>query len=305
MNETIQGIINRDIKRINQSKIKRLTSSALCPKRYYLEEITGDLKRETTLAMLKGHYFEYQIWGTLPKEGHIPALPLLKNGNKSTDQQRIDLQVAMFPIIMARHGIKVIKTNFRIEVKFNGDIIVFGTLDALVEYKGKRYIMDLKLTANVTSTFGDFAWGSFTTLEDPDIPNLYTEQQDDNGGNPMDVIQAHAYMYDIELLTGKRWGFLYAVFDYKPKSEYKIIEIKHSDEKREQLIERIHDTKYKLNLFKELNYQALPSEWECKSCKAFDCTSRYIPEDSSLDGIKANIPLVQEKLIEVWDDAPW
>src|SRR4051812_12804106 len=106
MNETIKRIINRDIQRINQSKIKRLTKSALCPKRYYLEEITGELKRETTLAMLKGHYFEYQIWRTLPKEGYIPELPLLKNGNKSTDQIRIDIQVAMFPIVMARHGIK-------------------------------------------------------------------------------------------------------------------------------------------------------------------------------------------------------
>ncbi len=278
MTDEIKRKIHNDVRRINQSKIKRLSRTLVCAKRYFMEEISGELKRKATEAMVKGQYFEYKNWGTPPKEGGIPEIPLLKRGGKSTDHKRIDEWVAKFDGIMKRHGIKVIKTDFKIEVKLDSDTVAFGTLDALVEYKGLPYIMDLKLTVNVTSTFGDFAWGNFTTLQDPNIPNLYTDKQDDNGGKEMDLIQAHAYMHDIELLTKRKWGFLYAVFDYKKNPEYKIIEVKFSQTERDKLIERTNETKYKLNLFKRLNYEAMPSEMECKACKALECNSRYVQD---------------------------
>lgn len=267
--------------RINQSAIKRLTSTAICPKKYYLEEITGEHKRQSTKAMAKGHYFEYKLWGTLPKEGHIPVAPAGRaKGSTSVEYDRIDKQVALFPEIMKKHGITVARTDYKLEVPFNNEILFHGTMDALVEYKGKPYILDLKMTGNVNAQFGDFAWGNFQTLKmEPDATGIYSHTQTvDGGGKQMDVIQAHAYMYLMEMFTKQRWGFLYGVFDSKPESEHKIIEIPYDKSERESLHDRMKGTRHKLNMFHELNYQPIASEQECKSCKVLDCPIRIKPE---------------------------
>lgn len=309
----VAQILQKDLLRINQSKIKRLTRNAICPQKYYLEEITGDLKRESSKQMAKGHYFEYKLWGTLPKEGNIPvAAPGKKKGSISVEYERIDEQVRKFPAIMAKHGIKVIKTNYYIEVlvEVNGLKIIFhGTKDALVEYKGRPYIFDLKYTGDVTSTFGDFAWGNFQTLiMAPDATGIYSHVQTiADGGKEMDLIQAHAYMYTMEQYTKRRWGFLYGVFDGKAKGpEHKIIEVPYSEPDRQDMLHRLGDTKHKLDLFQELKYAPIPSEHECKGCKVLNCDSRMTFDDDPVDNTTALLTKsVQVLTVNNDPDCPW
>jgi hypothetical protein len=304
-----EELIRNDLLRINQSKIKRVTGNAVCPQKYFVEEITREHKRETTEWMLRGHYTEYKLWGTLPKEGNIPVLPGGKaKGSISVIQQRIDQQVAAFPGIMTKHGIKVVRTNYEIEVLYNPEIILHGTIDALVEYNGKPYIMDLKTTANVHSTFGDFAWGKIIELM-PGTDGIYVASWLP-GIHQMDFIQAHAYMYLMERLTKRRWGFLYVVLDYKktPGPEYKIIEVPFDEDARQDMIGRLEATKYKLNLFKELNYQPIPSEFECKECKLLDCVERLKPEEEEASRQITQLlkeSLIQKLPVSVDEDCPW
>jgi hypothetical protein len=291
-----EELIRNDLLRINQSKIKRLTKTAICPQKYYDEEISGEHKRETTEYMLRGHYMEYKLWGTIPKEGKIPILPGGRaKGSISVIQERLDQQVETFPKIMEKHGIRVIRTNYEIEVPYDNRVIFYGTLDSLVEYNGKPYIMDLKTTANVQSTFGDFAWGKITEMM-PGTDGVYVAPWLP-GTYQMDMIQAHAYMYLMERITRRRWGFLYTVFDYKPKPEHKIIEVPYDDGARADMIMRLDDTKYKLNLFKELNYRPIPSDLECEECKRLDCAVRLNPEQSN--GTDHLTQLLQDSLIQV------
>lgn len=272
-----------ELMRINQSKIKRLSSSILCPSRYQKEEITKEIPRKSSEAMDRGNFFEWKLWGTLPKEGGIPVLKGgKKKGSKSVIQERIEDQVDAFPGIMLKHGIKVIRTNYLSEVMYNSNVLFHGTKDALVEYKGKPYILDLKLTADVTSQFGDFPWGNFQTLiMEPDATGIYSHVQTvQQGGKAMDILQAHAYMYLMEMKTNHRWGFLYAVFDYKAKGpEHKIIEIPYSSDSRQQAISRLDGAIYKLDLFERIGFQSIPSEVECGKCKALECPSRFQPQE--------------------------
>jgi hypothetical protein len=300
--------IENDLLWINQSKVKRLTSSVICPQRYYLEDVTGELKREASEPMNRGQYFEYKLWGTLPKEGNIPVLGGgKKKGSISVAQQRIDQQIELFPELMKKYGIKVIKTNVRIEIPFNHEIIVFGTKDALVEYKGKPYVFDLKLTADVNSKFGAFAWGNFQTIKRaiPGTPGIYSDVQTlSDNSSEMDLIQAHTYMYTLEQKTKAKWGFLYGVFDYKPTPgpEHKIIEVEFSKEAREKMIERLSSTKHKLKIFAQTNYAPIPSVVECKTCKNVGCTERMTIEELIVQPEPITSP-VQAKAEPVEDDS--
>lgn len=281
-----QDIILKDKLWINQSKIKRLTSTIICPRKYYMEEFVkeitddnGEIKqlRETTESMNRGCYFEYHIWGTLPKDGKIPiASKGKKKGSKSEIYKRIDEQIKNFPVIMAKYGIKVIKTNVTIEAQVAPDTIIFGTIDALVEWKGRVYIMDLKLTADVNSEYGDFNWGCFKNRRNDGV---YVADYDPFDSEAMDTIQAHTYMYIMELRTKMRCGFIYAVFDYKKgQLGHKIIEVPFSETARESLLERVSKTRQKLDGFAESGYAPIPTWTECKTCRVPDCPVR-IPVD--------------------------
>lgn len=227
---------------------------------------------------------------------------------------RIDQQAADFDKWMKYYGIKIIKTNVTVDVMFNHNIIIFGTCDALVEYKGRPYIFDLKLTANVDTTFGKFAWGNFKTLQNPKIlvmnPNakgVYTHVQTlEQNGQEMDILQSHYYMHMLEKKTDKPWGFLYGVFDYKASGpDHKIIEIPRDLEAQETMATRILDTEHKLNAFKEIDYMPIPSEQECKSCKAVNCLKRWVNEEPESAPKSLLLSPVQEVKVVYQDEAPW
>src|SRR5688572_9313137 len=120
--------IPNEVLRINQSKIKRLADVVICPQRYYREDISEVDRRITSEAMLKGQYVEYELWGTPPKEGGIPVLPLLKNGKKSTDNIRLDALVQKIPSVFEEVGIKISRTNFFSEVMIE-KVVFHGTMD--------------------------------------------------------------------------------------------------------------------------------------------------------------------------------
>jgi hypothetical protein len=287
---TIDNKIKKDDLYINQSKIKRVTKTILCPKRYYLEEITGEVQRYASDAMNYGNYFEFHATGQLPKDGKVPIIPPLKKMVKGslvpTDQRRVDEQIQNFFKLMKQKGIRIVRTGYQADFRFNKDTIIFGTLDCLVDWNGKPYIMDIKLTADINSTYGDFCWGKFTEKFDEKTIKMYPNKEGvyvarftkDEG--EMDLIQAFYYKYMMSKVTKTEWGFIYVVFDYKRKElSHKIIEVENSEEGTRDMIERIEGTKYKLDAFRKMDYAPIPSMDECKGCKAESCASRFVPDE--------------------------
>ena len=304
----IQGN-NTGILRINQSKIKRLTKPTLCPLKYKREEITLEDKRPTTEAMLKGQYAEYKLTGGLPKEGGIPVLPLLKNGKMSTDQIRIDAAVQNCRQVLEKYGITFHKAGETFEVPV-GDVIFHGTMDNLASWKlkpNKPYIADIKFPKDCTSTWGDFCWGRFDEKH-PDVIQMEVDEKDGvyiarfdkekiEEGEAMDILQAFAYMYIMEKKTLREWGFIYIIFDYKPKQNWKIVEIVRSQEGIDDVERRLLDTRHKLTRFEQLGYPAIPTWNECKSCKFLECPDRLKPEEeksAAIEPQKTNDPFAEE-----------
>lgn len=287
MTAQTQTIVTR---KINQSLIKRLTEIVICPQRYYREEVTKEFARRTSDAMLKGQYAEYRAFGTIPKDGIIPVLPVhKKTGKPLTDQIRIDAQVQRLHEVMKQLNMKTAKTDLYTEVMV-GNVMFHGTQDVLMDWNGRPYIMDLKFTGDVTSDYGKFAWGKFTKkhpmfagqkFEGGGIYIADFDKQAIERGDEMDVIQAHAYMLIMEMITGRPWGFVYSVWDYKKNPEWKIIEVPFSREARQDTIQRLGETDHKLSLFESTNYAPEPSLKECVGCPVQDCPVRRLPEVES------------------------
>lgn len=282
-NITRNEAISEDQIYINQSKIKSLDQLFVCPERHLREFIMKEFDRASD-AMIRGQYFEYKIHNTLGKGNtEPPQIPPLKNGKLSTIQKRIDEQVINYWKSLEKYGIKVIKSDFSIEVTEDG-FIYHGTADNLVEWQGKPYIKDIKLTADVNSTFGYYAFGHFT-IPHPTVKGMFIEEWNKEkiqNYQGVDTLQAHKYMYLMEKKTQKRWGFLYSIFDPKPIMEEKFVEIPYNPDAREDVFQRIQNTKDKLEFFKEVDYQPIPSEKACFKCPIMDCKVRFIPEPGSL-----------------------
>jgi hypothetical protein len=187
--------------------IKRGNIIDFCPWKVFEESINKKY-REPTEAMLKGLFFETKVLGGSAKGAAVHSLRKQKSGKKYIYQIRIESQVLEARKDIKRLGISVnkITTQQRFAKIWHGfdefdvTVIITGELDVLSHMNkenGKRVLttIDHKLTADLTSTWGDFSWGA------PDT---------------MDHIQAHTY----EFLTGL--PFVYFIYDYKPNLVKKV-----------------------------------------------------------------------------------
>jgi hypothetical protein len=280
--------------KINQSTVKRLDSTTVCPQRYYREEVTLEHKRPASEAMVKGQRFEYITFGTKNREGQVPIIPALKKGGKSTDEVRIEAQSKRLLEVFKALNIKIVKTDWHTEYLVNG-MLVHSTQDILADWDGEPYILDCKLTANVNSTFGAYSsWGLYDKLcakfvnhKVGDDVKVYVDQFDAlkfKQGKQMDMLQPHTYMYHMELKTKAPWKFAYAVADYKPKPEIKIIKIIDTKEGRVSMLNRTSDTRERIQYFRGTNFAPIPSWDECSECPVKNCMSR-INAKPSFNGI--------------------
>ncbi len=209
--EEIDGMIYIHM---TQSLLKKFISkgeeTAHCDFQIKRESIDGDY-RSTTEAMTNGVFFETLCLGSGAKGNSVTDLPRLKTGNKSLTQKRIESQAIEFTKDVAELRLEInsyttqqtfVKVWRGLE-KFGVIVIFTGDLDILspITYKGVEYPLaniDLKLSGDLTSTWGAFAWGAVET---------------------MDHTQAYAYTWLTNLI------FFYMVYDYKPAMSKKIFKV--------------------------------------------------------------------------------
>jgi hypothetical protein len=241
--------------KINQSFIKRI-SGQYCPKKVKLE-LDGKHKRPASEAMIKGQYFEYILFGTKNREGQIPEIPLLKNGNKSTDQIRIEAQKDRFFEVCRANDIKFFGTDRTFHVDLFG-VETFGTWDGYGTYKKRPVVIDIKLPGNVDNDFGDFCWGDF---------------------EKMDKLQADQYMLAGRKLDGIPYDFLYMIFDYKKNPGFKLIFVPYTPNTPLHVQSRISETVMKVESHEREGWPAMGYEKECKTCPLADTCSNFISKE--------------------------
>ena len=202
--------------KLSQSLIKQVVKKGdllnYCPRK--VKEVYIDKKYDiTSEAMLRGQYFETNTIGGVAHGEAVTDLPRLKNGSRSAHHKRIDDQIFRFDRLKDLHEIEVKpeQTQVKLSAKWPDDenVIIEGTVDL---FSGISYVdsesgeivkvplamIDIKLTENLYTTYGDFAWA-------------YPQN--------MDHLQAYAYTWLFMQNYGKQIPFFYWVFDYKPSEQ--------------------------------------------------------------------------------------
>lgn len=237
-------------KLINQSLVKASEKIDFCSRAYRETDVLGNFKRNESMAMTKGKYFEYMATGVADRNGEIPELEPTKKGKPSTDQVRIEWQAKQFPKNLQNHGIEIVKLGESLEFSLFQEFKTTAILDTEVIYKNKPYIMDIKLTQDVNSDFGDFAWGKFDS---------------------MDKLQAYTYtLLKYHLTGGISYGFIYYVADFKPKPEYKIFEVFNPLDHYDEVYRRFKQTFLRMEFLESEGFPENPSD-QCAKCPVMSC----------------------------------
>lgn len=237
--------------KISQSLIKAFGTNDYCPmklKKVFLDK-THDLVPSD--SMNRGVFFETLCLGSGAKGKNLTDLPRLKNGNKSTAQKRIEAQAVEFKNVLNAHRIGIKKTQLYMEYEFEKGLFMCGEIDFTgsiwddVDGPLAEVIVDLKLTANINSDFGPYAWHT---------------------PHKMDHTQVYMYKTLYKLIYGVDAPFYYLVFDYKPNPEYKIIKKLMGVLEQYELQELIRSTIEKINWHESKGYYTRPLESNCKNC---------------------------------------
>lgn len=237
---------------IGSTFIKAFSDETACPKKLVALYIDQSHKSKTTEAMLRGLYFEQNVLGKTSSSDEQPIqLELLKSGKKSTDHERIDMQMNVFKQVIDAYKITIADVQVPVYYDLNehyrlgtvSDIV--GSIDDSQHGFVEHAIFDVKLTENIKSAFGDFQWGE--------------PEKRDHTQAVLSVIAYHA-------VHGVYPKFYYLVFGYNTAMGYDVIEkivtgidIVEFQEKIRLIFE------YMLQMDK-LKWPTNPSFEQCKNC---------------------------------------
>ena len=264
----------------------------LCARSIYHLWVKKDYEIEQTDPMMFGSYFETKCLGSGARGQMQDDLPRDKrNGNKTTAHKRIDEQVTRFKMKCAELGVAVIPNeNTQVVIykrwEKNPKIIIRVEIDmfptAVMTASGyKLAAMDLKLTGDINSTYGTYAWGSpeymdliqavlYTyVLKDIDF-DLNDELNP--GNNLRELISEHTK----SMLDANDFLFRYWVFGYgsKTPTENKFVTVTWDSKKEQEMHESIRKTLSWLEHEHEKGWECNPSYVICKKCPVYNCPQR-------------------------------
>jgi len=281
--------------KISQSLIKKMFVHGepidYCPA-YIKTHLIDHIYDFSTLAMDKGTFFESLCLGSGFEGKTITDLPRKKNGDKTMDQSRIEMQHLRFNAFVQKFGISIIpgtNTQVRIYKHFSEDkdILLEGDMDIfpttiMTKTRGMvTAIIDLKLSADINSQFGMFSWAYAGSLDITQALMYYELCQDIdfdlnkemNNGRIADIISPEWKMNNIT--------FFYLIFDYSPQLNQKIIEVKYDAGKKRDLYEAIRKTKEEICLHEQRHdwEKVTPSAENCSQCSLqLECAYRFQKE---------------------------
>ena len=273
------------------------TLKRYCPK--YVKEVVIERNYDiTSLAMLKGNFFETLCLGSGREGKIVDSLPLRKNGEKTIDQIRIEKQSENFKRLCSKYGIVLSAENTQVNLRKKlGDVYLEGHPDICpVALKDPSLgltlgIVDLKLAKNLRNTFGDFAWGDYHNMDttQADIYLYLTEDLDLS-------LNSHLNKEVFEIVSRRDLQMYFWVFSYwegKLKDEQiplqnMIIRTEKSLLKRKELLESLRKVYKLIRHHDSEGWKAVPGD-PCEHCPV-DCPVRV-----SSDTIKKRRKLRREK----------
>jgi len=154
----------------------------ICPvnkRQILIEKIYKDERKECSDAIKYGLFFEQNTLGKSARDEEIIVLPRHAKTNKMLSPEiRIRQQIALFPMLCEQYGIKVTEKNVQV-VKIGHincpnhpgiDVFIHCTADFISSVKINNYekeevVIDLKMTGDINSTFGEFGWGNMQYID--------------------------------------------------------------------------------------------------------------------------------------------
>jgi hypothetical protein len=298
---------------INQSIIRQFLHNGeereYCFRRIYLTKIKKTLKDTPSEPMLYGKYFETACLGhssgydvkDLPRKKLTKKIEAenavrkvekrsLLQGEKYLDHIRVDDQITRFKALKEKYKVIITKENVQVpiitvwdqdpDVLLSAELDIFPTTILLPDENDNNVpkmfaaIIDLKLTADIHATYGEYSYGA---------PQF------------LDLIQAKMYHYVVRniskqlnpnleglitptvqsLIDKNAIQFLLWVFNYKKEIlEDKFIKISWDSNKESELHESIRKTISSLEVGEKTDWPTNPVFHLCKSCPNRDCTDR-------------------------------
>jgi len=172
-------------------------------------------------------------------------------GDKSIDQQRIEIQAERFRIRCEEQGIKLSTNNVQVPIikEIYEGVYLIGELDIFpvviqTKDKGKRRaVVDLKLTSNIHSKWGDFCWGAPEYMDHTQA-SAYTELITDINIdlNPHLKPMLSEFPRLLEQIKNGDFSFFYWIFGYQKEPLHKqedYIEYVHNAGKRRGFYEAV------------------------------------------------------------------
>lgn len=266
---------------VSSSIIKELyprgEENNICPRQFHAFYIARTHEHSDRLAWMKGRYFESQLIGTA-RDGVVDDLPRdQRNGKKTIDHQRIDDQVLVAKQTFKFYNIEVNEHNVQVVLRmpYSDHYVLKGTLDifpttVLDTETGALIpaIVDVKLTEDVESKWGDFCWGAPTYMDHTQA--LHYSYLVENIDNPLNDITS----YPPELVNMCKEGlvdFFYFVFGYKKNKGFRNpIRITNKD-KRNEYLETLRKVMSKLEMMKNQGWPPERDADRCPTCPIADC----------------------------------
>jgi hypothetical protein len=255
----------------------------ICPLRKYGERVSKEFPFIATESMNKGNFFETLCIGSNADGGGVYDLPKSKvNGTMTLDERRIRDQAEVFKMLVDRHGMMVVKEgpskNTQVKacvewtVVSHEDIKVFihCTADLVSPlsfpgYEKDMCVIDLKLTKDMNSTFGEYGWGDMSRI---------------------DIFQAQLYSIVYQL------PFAYLIFDYKKNPEHKIEPVNMNPNHEDPMMAnearlRIQETKMVISnmvddliLYSTDGWYTNANVDNCKNCRNVYCPSNGVVQET-------------------------
>ena len=208
--------------------------------------------------MERGKYFEQLLLGhSADEKEKISDLPRLDNGAKSIDQVRIEAQAERGKRVLSNPndpeylGFGVVSTQLRVTNEDESGVIDIEATDGTNDW-----IIDVKLTRDLTNTRTIYGWG--------------------NDLSKMDLVQLAHYSNLYEQTVGRRPRVGFLIFDYSPKKRIKFSEIILSESKQQEKTDRFNMAKGVVKLYQEKGWVTTPSVGECEKCN-IGCSVREYP----------------------------
>lgn len=246
---------------ISQSLIKfirydELGEAQCCPRKLKLEFAEG-VRRDPSLAMMQGNYFETQLLGANrdgTRTDDLPTTP--KTGQKTTTHYRIDdmVQVILGEVV-PEYGLdlsgahqKLIHEMPGLEFRLEANLdLVTPILDPTLDPMNKQElaIVDIKLTEDLGNTFGDFCWGR---------------------PERMKLLQAHFYKFVFKESQGREVPFYYLVAEHGPGRRWKVFRKETKAVDQQELIITIRRTDAQLVEWSDNDFPIKPNYHDCSTC---------------------------------------